>query len=145
MPKRGARRDRRPLEGGLGDALPATKIPLVELPVFGTIAPMATVEPGPRNCPVTGFMRLTVGAGARVDAVRTARHVEQRRRAGAHSSGRKLDACPLVVVLRLLVHEPHAVVQRQPVGHLPVVLDVGLVVGVDDTAPRRTSTPACRS
>ena len=36
--------------------------------------------------------------------------------------------------------EPHAVVERQPVGDLPVVLDVGLVVGVDVLAldePRR--------
>ena len=35
---------------------PATKMPLVGLPVFGTIAPIASVEFGPRNCPVTGFI-----------------------------------------------------------------------------------------
>ena len=35
---------------------PPTKIPLVALPVFGTSWPIASVEVGPRNSPVSGCM-----------------------------------------------------------------------------------------
>ena len=56
MPKRGAK----PMSGHSNAVFvmpcPATKMPFVELPVLGTIAPMAMVEPGPRNWPLTGFI-----------------------------------------------------------------------------------------
>ena len=56
MPKRGAKRERRPLEGGLGDALAGGKHALSRSPVFGTMAPIEAVEFGPRNWPVIGFI-----------------------------------------------------------------------------------------
>ena len=56
MPKRGATATAGHSKAVLVMPWPATKMPLVALPVFGTIAPIAVVEFGPRNCPVTGFI-----------------------------------------------------------------------------------------
>ena len=110
---------------------PARNRPLVRLPVFGTIAPIDAVEFGPRNWPVSGFIAWRLVPRARVDAVGAARDVEHRRRAARVLLGQEVRRLAGRLVLRLLVHEPHAVVERQPVVHLPVVLDVGLVVVVD--------------
>jgi len=48
-----------------------------------------------------------------------------------HFSGRKFDACPACRTA-VAVYEAHAVVERQPVGRFPVVLDVALRVVVDE-------------
>ena len=132
MPKRGADRQRRPLEGRLGDALAGDgRCRWSGCRVFGTSAPIATVEFGPRNWPVSGFIAWRLVPRARVDAVGAAGDVEHRRRAARVLVRQEVRRLPGRLVLRLLVHEPHAVVERQPAGHLPVVLDVGLVVVVD--------------
>jgi hypothetical protein len=70
--------------------------PFVVLPVFGTSVPIASVEFGPRNCPVTGSCacRLVPVHGNTPFA-----HPATYNRGAAarvQRSGKKLDACPIV-------------------------------------------------
>ena len=55
MPKRGPNTSHGHVYVVLAMPWPDRKMPLVELPVPGTTAPMASVEFGPRNWPVSGF------------------------------------------------------------------------------------------
>jgi hypothetical protein len=70
--------------------------PLVGLPVFGTSVPMASVEFGPRNCPVRGFRawRLAPEQGNTPFAQPATYNT------GAsdwlHRSGKKFEACPMM-------------------------------------------------
>ena len=116
--------------------------PFVRLPVFGTSVPIASVEFGPRNWPVRGIHRLTVGARARIHAVGAAGDVENRRVGLRPLVRQEVAALQQAVVLRLRVHEAHAVVEGQLVVHLPVVLHVALDVVVLEACPRRISRPA---
>ena len=93
--------------------------------------------PGQRVHRVQGVAR----AGGR--AVAAARHVEHRRRRRRPLVREEVRHLQELVVLRLLVREAHAVVERQPAVHLPVVLDVELGVVVDHAAFDRASS-CCR-
>ena len=113
---------------------PDRNSPFSGLPVFGTIVPMAAAEPAPRSWPVSGFLawRLVPEHGFALLTQPAAYNT------GAwpwlHFSGRKFDAWPSESVLRLLVHEAHAVVERELAVHFPVVLDVALGVVVQVSA-----------
>ena len=75
--------------------------------------------------------RLAVGAGAGIDAVRAAGDVEHRRRRRVPLVDEEIRGLAARVVLRRLMHQPHAVVERELSVHLPVVLHVAFDVVVD--------------
>ena len=95
-----------------------------------------------RIWPVRGSIALRVLPEQVVGAVAAAR----RRRAPAPARRplirEEVRHLLELVVLRLLAREPHAVVERQPVVHLPVVLDVELGVVVDHAAFDELRRPA---
>ena len=62
------------------------------------------------------------------------RHRAAAPRPSDHSFGEEVRHLQELIVLRLLAREPHAVVERQPGVHLPVVLQVELGVVVDHAA-----------
>ena len=110
---------------------PAWNRPLVVLPVFGTSVPIATVVFGPSNWPVSGFSAWRFVPVHGLTPLRSRRRTAPapcRRRPLVGEEVRRLAE---LVVLRLLVHEAHAVVERQLAGHLPVVLHVAFGVVVD--------------
>ena len=81
-----------------------------------------------------GFIAWRFAAGQAVPGRtrdRAAGHVQQRRRGRRPLVRQEVRRLSELVVLRLLVHEPQAVVEREPLAHLPVVLDVELGVVVD--------------
>ena len=108
--------------------------PLVTLPEFGHDRPDRQERVRAEGLPGHRIHRLAVGARARIRTVGTPGHVQQRRRRRRPFVRQEVGGLAELVVLRLLVHEPHAVVERQPAVHLPVVLDVALGVVVDEDA-----------
>ena len=118
---------------GLLDAVELiARVPGIGVPINACVlfAPAAG-----RICPVLRVHRVEGVARAGGGAVAAAR----RRRAPARWRcipliGEEVRHLLELVVLRLLVREPHAVVERQAAVHLPVVLEVELRVVVDHVA-----------
>ena len=79
------------------------------------------------------ILRLPVGAAARRGAG-TGRLVEPRRVGGTPAIGEEVGGLAEAIGLRRLMHEAHAVVDRQPIGRAPAVLQVALDVVVDELA-----------
>ena len=92
--------------------LPAWTMPFSSVPVFGTIVPIATDEPAPSDAPVRGSTATRGQPGA--GAARASRHVELRRLARRPLVGEEVRRLLLHVVLRSVMREPHAEVERQP-------------------------------
>ena len=95
---------------------------------------LAAPAGGRTICPVRGSIALRVAARADGGSVRAAGDVQHRRVALRPLIGKEVRHLQELVVLRLLVREADAVVEGQPVAHLPVVLDVELGVVVDHAA-----------
>ena len=110
---------------------PAWTRPLVVLPLFGHEG--ADRERRVRSEQLAGqrIHRLTVGAGARIRAVDAAGDVEHRRRRTGPLVDEEIRRLAERVVLRRLMHQPHAVIERELPVHFPVVLHVALDVVVD--------------
>ena len=125
---------------------PAWRMPLVGLPVPGTGVPIAAgvlAAPGAvRICPVRGSIALRALPEQATAPLLQPGDVEQRRAGRRPLVREEVRHLLELVVLRLLVREAHAVVERQPAVHLPVVLHVELGVVVEHAAFDELRLPA---
>ena len=127
-PTRGATCERRIRQVRLGDVL-AGNLNAVQ-PVAGVRHERADGQRAVRaqEISIERVHRLTGGARAGRGAVRAARDIQHRRLGLLPLLREEVRRIAVPVVLRHLVHEPHAVVEGQVRLRLPVVLDVHLVV-----------------
>ena len=84
--------------------------------------------------PVTRIHRVPRVAGTHRRAVAAPGHVENGGLRSLPFVGEEVRHRVVDVVLRPLMHETHSVVQRQAVGHLPVILDKAFDLVVDHVA-----------
>ena len=106
-------------------------MPLVGLPVPGTICPIRAAVPASHQRAGQRVHRLARRL-AREHAARTSRLVLRRRGRAIVAIEEEVRGLAVGVVLRNLVREPQAVVERQVAVHLPVVLHVRLDLVVDE-------------
>ena len=110
---------------------PARTMPLAGLPVPGHDLPDQGRGARAHERAGQRVHRLTRRL-ARKHAARASRLVLRRRRGAIVALEEEVRGLAVGVVLRHLVREPQAVVERQLAVHLPVVLHVGLELVVDE-------------
>ena len=108
--------------GGLGDALAGLKQAVRLVPGVGHQRADRQDRIRAEELTRQRVLGLPVRTGARIGVVHATGDIQRRRLRLNPLVGQEVSALQERIVLRLGVHEPHAVVERQLVVHLPVVL-----------------------
>ena len=120
----------RPRVGRFRNAVAGQEQAVEGVPRVGDQRPDRERRVRPEQLSGEGIQRLAVGARARLRSA--AGDVQHRSLARVPLLGKEVRGLSEHVVLRLLMNQADAVVERQLVVHLPVVLDVAFSVVVDE-------------